>query len=224
MKMTLRPLLGTISSVLFIWSCQEQKKDTTQDPKQQQEKPVTAPESIISLEQADAIYENYSKHRVEVITQYETQTRAPEQTFIPARFVDFDYQTLKQYLKYVEQEAKKANVEKISTLRLYFANYPNEQKFPDGKRVVHPRQNSIFMLPTMDINGENEGFYIGTDGKAKLISDWKTDQEEGLGGITEPRRTYASMVPNISLNTNLYGGTSLVLNRGNGGPPPKTDF
>lgn len=217
-------ILALSAFVLTMGSCAEKKQPKQE--KEQIQKEVKAPESIISLKEANSIYDNYTKHRVSLIENYETEQRAPSEEFISARFVDFDYKTIKNYIAYVDQEASKAGVKEVTKLRLYFANYPNEGKFSDGKRIVHPRQNSVFMVPTLDKNGENYGFYIGDDGKAQLISDWKQGNKVGMGLDTSNpnKKAYASMTPTFTLNSNLQGGRSLTLNRGNGGPPPKTEF
>jgi hypothetical protein len=153
------------------------------------------------------------------------QQRAPEEKFEASRFVDFDYETIKQYIAYIDQEAEKAGVKKVSKLRLYFANYPNEDKFPNGIKVVHKRQNSIFMVPTLDMEGINYGFYIGSNGNAVLIKDWKDNLKDGLGLAFEKNgKSYAGFSSNLFLTSSLQEGKSLALNFGQGGPPPKTDF
>ncbi|MFT5736001.1 MAG: hypothetical protein ACI9SG_000334 [Maribacter sp.] len=187
---------------------------------------ILPPSHIISLEQAKSTYDNYTKHRINLIEPYETEQRVPEEKFEPARFVDFDYEMIKDYIQYVDQEAKKAGVKKVTKLRMYFANYPNEKKFKDGKEVVHPRQNSLFLLPTLEKNGGDYGFYIGDDGKAKLIIDWKDNPlKKGIGSVLKKERTArASIVPNFFSNVGLYSGQSLILNRSGSGPPPRTEF
>ncbi|MBQ4914303.1 hypothetical protein J8L85_07645 [Maribacter sp. MMG018] len=207
-------------AVLLLTSCnQPQKKEHHDDSPAPPE--VEAPSNIISLKEANVIYDNYSKHRVNPIVQYETKERAPEKKFEPSRYVDFDYETIKQYIDYVEQEAKKAGVKKITKLRLYYANYPDQEKFPNGKKVIHKRQNSIFIVPTLEMQGTNYGFYIAGDGKAALIRDWKDDSKEGLGAShNKKQKAYAG----FSLNSNLQTSKSLALNFGQSGPPPKTDF
>ena len=143
------------------------------------------------------------------------------EAFEAARFVDFDYDTVKQYIDYIDQEAAKAGVKKVTKLRLYFANYPKNKEFPDKKEVVHPRQNSIFMVPTLDRDGINYGFYIGPNGEASLIADRIVGKGNGMGLLDEkPQKAYAG----FSLNSSLYAGGSLTLNFGHGGPPPATDF
>lgn len=223
-------LLGLLSAfaILLLGNCQENNKTKSQQEEYQTLKTnpvVDPPSNIISLEQADAIYTNYGTHRVAVIENYETKERAPEEKFQASRFVDFDYQMIKDYIAFVDQEAAKAGVKKVSKLRMYFANYPNEKKFPDGKEVVHQRQNSIFLLPTMPINGGDFGFYIGDDGEAKLITDWQSERQDGIGYLSnKTEKNHASLVPTFYTGSSLSGGQSLTLNYGNAGPPPRTDF
>jgi hypothetical protein len=219
-------VIMTVLAVSLV-NCKNQEKQGPQNeespkPEEAPAKLIQAPEHIISLEEAESIYNNYSTHRATLIQNYETKQRAPEQNFEVARFVDFDYDTIKQYLAYVEQESQKAGVKEITKLRIYFANYPDEKTFADGKEVVHPRQNTVFLVPTLDKGGENYAFYIGGDGKPKLIIDRKRD---GMGSLNEnSTKSYASLVPSFWLNSNLYNGTSLTLNRSGSGPPPHSDF
>ena len=210
-------------ALITIFGCNQQRKENIPDRKDQPI--VEAPANIISLNEANDIYDNYSKHRVGIIETYETQQRLPEEKFEASRFVDFDYETMKQYIAYLDQEAAAGGVKKITKLRLYFANYPNDDKFPNGKNVIHKRQNSIFMVPTLDEKGVNYGFFIGSDGRAELIKDWKATTNDGLGlAIENTQKSEASIAPNFSLKTSLQGSKSLAFNFGQGGPPPKTDF
>lgn len=212
--------------VFSVTNCGDGNQKPQKENSQEENPPaVEAPTNIVSLEQADAIYTNYSKHRIPAIEIYETKKRAPSEAFEAARFVDFDYQMIKDYIAFVDQEAANAGVKKVTKLRMYFANYPNENKFSDGKKVVHQRQNSIFLVPTIATNDGDYAFYIGDDGKPKLIADWKAEMQNGMGTIMKQQsREQAILVPNFFANTNLFVGQSLTLNFGQGGPPPKTDF
>lgn len=219
--------LITLFIIVVFTNCNENNKTKPQLEEQEEKLTlVEAPLNIISIQQADAIYTNYSKHRIPMIENYETKERSPSAKFEAARFVDFDYETLKNYIAYVDQEAANAGVKKVTKLRMYFANYPDENTFKDGKKVVHPRQNSLFLLPTLEKDGGNYSFYIGDDGKPKLVIDWKDNQlEKGMGSILEQSNTArASIVPNFFSNSNSYNSKSLILNRSGSGPPPKTEF
>ena len=219
--MTSKILCFFIISAIF--GCNQQQKEDAPNPKNPPI--VDAPTNIISLNEANAIYDNYSKHRVSLIESYETQQRQPDEKFEASRFVDFDYDAIKQYIAYIDQEALAGGVKKVTKLRLYFANYPNEDKFPNGKKVIHKRQNSIFIVPTLEQGGINYGFFIGSNGTAELIKDWKGSSSEGIGSsFNNKQEAQAGFIPKFSLNTSLQSSKSLALNFGQGGPPPKTDF
>lgn len=218
-----KQLLRNVAALAFLGftfiSCNETGKEKPQqDPEEEPKEPkeIKAPENIISIEDASAIYKNYTDYRVPEIVRYETQQRAPSEKFEAARFVDFDYQMIKDYIDYVDKEAENAGVKKVTKLRVYFANYPNEAKFKDGKDVVHPRQNTVFLVPTMAADGGNFGFYIGDDGKAKLLKE----RVNNLNGDSD--KSEASILPSFS--TMFYSSKSLILNRGHDGPPPFGDF
>lgn len=221
MKNNRKTAIAFVASVLLLASsCQQgPKKDGTdpEKPEKPRDEQVSPPRGIISLDESKSLYDNYTKHRWELIQKYEMERKSDEE-FVPARYSDFDYTTIKQYLAFVEQEAKEAGVD-VSTLRIYFANYPDQERFPDGEKVVHPRQNSIFMVPTMKVDGQNWGFYIGADGKAKLIKN--AVGETGIGSTSgQGERAQASLVPSLSA---AFKDQSLNLNHGNSEPPPHTD-
>ena len=200
--------------LLLLGACQEApKKEEPTEPGQEK---IAPPEGIISLEESKSLYDNYTKNRIDIIRTFEAERNADEK-FIPARFTSFTYADIKQYMQYVEQEAEEAGV-KVASLRLYFANYPYKPDFPDGKKIVHPRQNSIFIVPTTMIDGKEKGFYIGSDGKAKPIRAVVGTKE--TGEESEPNTSQASFAPSLFQG----GDTSLNLNHGGSGPPPYTDF
>ncbi len=207
------------SMLLLLGSCQQgAKKEESTDPTTSepvQAEPVAPPKGIISLEESKSLYDNYTKNRVDMIERMELE-QYPDEKFEATRFTSFNYSDIKQYIAYIEQEAAEANVD-ISSLRLYFANYPNTPNFPNGQKVVHPRQNSIFIVPTIKVDGEDYGFYIGADGNAKLIKDAVGNSE--TGSTANKDKSYASMVPVF-----LQDEKSLNLNHGSSGPPPYGDF
>ena len=133
-------------SILFLaFGCQEQ----SEKPKTES---VKAPEQIISTNQAQELFDNYSSRRAPLIQKFEDSLNK-ESRFDVARYGYYDYKTIKKYIAYIEQEAEKAKVE-ISTLRFYFGNYPNKKQFADGRKVKHPRQNSFFIVPTLKKDGK----------------------------------------------------------------------
>lgn len=203
------------SFFLLMTSCHQEKEEPRKE--------VKPPKDIISIKESKSLYDNYSRNRVAPILAYEREANDDED-FEVARYVDFDYKVMKQYIAFVEQEAKKTKVD-VSTFRMYFANYPNSEKFPDGKKVVHPRQNSIFVLPTLVKNGENMGFYIGADGEAKLVRNAVKGDAQGYGVVNlERNQSQASFVPNFAASAMFQADQSLIMNHGQSGPPPPGDF
>ena len=176
------------------------------------------------------MYDAYGERRVGLIEHYENEQN-PGKKFDVARFGYYDYQTIKDYMAFIEQEAKKANVE-ISTLRFYFSNYPDQKTFGDGREIKHPRQNSFFIIPTIKAgNNEDYAFYIreGDDGASRpmLLTDNLNPKQEGNlnGDGSKERKSEASFVPSsASLSAPMYAkNQSLILNEGDMIPPPYRD-
>ncbi len=233
-------------------NCKDQKSQNPDDkPKQET---VERPTQIIEVDVAREQYLTYEKRRVGLIQKYEDSIdgydekgqRPLEQNgqqaqqdpndpngarFDVARYVYWDYKTIKDYLKYIEQEAEAANIE-ISTLRFYFSNYP-----PNDKSAVHPRQNSIIITPTLHENNREYIFAIDDRDiknlKPQLLSDSfvpiDAPQEKGMGQLNgEEERSYASFLPFGSTTTNnlatpYMAGRSVSMNRGTGAPPPHNE-
>ena len=227
MKNVQTPFLVLCGAVcVLLGSCDTQVKKTEAAEERTVEK-VAPPKDLISLKEAKSRFDSYSKNRVPIIQAYEAE-RDPEQNFVVGRFVSFDYKMIKQYMDYVEQESEKAGVE-VESLRFYFSNLPEGENYPNGRKVVHPRQNGIFILPTTHNAERNQefGFYIGADGKAKLIRDWSAALKAGasLTPSFSSKSAQASLNPfNWKPSASLQGEGSLILNFGQAAPPPPSDF
>lgn len=218
-KMTNRFLLLIFTSLLFI-ACEN--PNHTEPPYEGPPK-----DNIISVERAQEMYDAYSERRSGIIQKYEDSVLPSPEKFTPTRYAEYDLNTIKQYIAYIEHEAKEANVD-INTLRFYLSNYPNSDKFPNGDLVKYPRRNSFFVVPTMSYKGENVGFSIeeidgkytavplkGRNSKEERTQD--NDQTDSTGQMNE-----AGFF--ISNNATIVGGTtSLILNDGTLAPPPGND-
>ncbi|MEO0570363.1 MAG: hypothetical protein AAF039_01585 [Bacteroidota bacterium] len=201
-----------VAALLLLGACNPQpKKEAEPEMMDQEAEKVDAPKEIISLDEAKELCDNYETRRITSILEFERAESGDEEKFIPTQFVAFKLETLKTYIKYVEQEAKKANVT-ADSLRVYLGNY--------GKEGSDPNRNTVFVLPTAKVGNEYGGFYIdGTE--AKLIRNYWPGGENG-GQEGEPR-SKASFVPTLNASL-MQGGGSLVMNRGQSGPPPYGDF
>ncbi|MBU2996953.1 hypothetical protein KO500_10930 [Cellulophaga baltica] len=211
-------IYGLLVITSFLISCNETKKE------------VNAPDQIISISEAKLEYDNYTEKRAKLIELTE-EPYEDGSSFVASRYGDYDIETIKNYIAYVEQEAKEAGV-KIETLRFYFSTYPNKKDFPDKKEVKHPRQNSFFILPTMRVDTFNYGFYIKNLGdekkEAALIRDYPEVINNESGVIQDQTtKSHATLTPSLNINSNkLFSeDESLIINKGNMGPPPNnSDF
>lgn len=223
---TKKILLSSIASVVFIISlnsCAEKVE------KQKEEASlVVAPAQIVLIDQAKSMYDNYSERRSPLIQRYEDSINGGKEKFDVARYVSYDYETIKQYLAFIEQEAAKANVE-ISGLRFYLSNYPDKAIFDNGDSIKHPRQNSVMLSPTLKKGERDYIFYIRGTGEyeqAVLLTDSFGELgAEGMGNNTNKTgNSYASFIPNLNssatTSTSFFASTSLTMNRGSGAPPP----
>ena len=222
--MKIKIIFGGIAivSTLFL-GCNDQKKS----PEALINEEVKPPSQIISIDEAKSVYDNYTVKRASLIEASEAPLEDGSK-FIASRYGDYSIEDMKQYIAYVEQEAKVAGV-KVETLRLYFSTYPDKKEFPDKKKVKHPRQNSFFIVPTMKVDTMNLGFYIKNlgDGKkeAVLIRDYPGMMDGKIGETNKTYKSFASMVPNFNFSA-YQGDESLILNDSHMSPPPKggSDF
>ncbi|AFL81793.1 hypothetical protein Aeqsu_2333 [Aequorivita sublithincola DSM 14238] len=214
-KMTNRFLLLIFTSLLFI-ACEN---PTHTEP------PYEGPpkDNIISVEQAQEMYDAYSERRSGIIQKYEDSVLPSPEKFTPTRYAEYDLKTIKQYIAYIEHEAKEANVD-INTLRFYLSNYPNSDKFPNGDVVKYPRRNSFFVVPTMSYKGENVGFSIeDIDGKYTAVPlKGRNSNEERTQDNDQTDSTGQMNEAGFFMSNNATVGetTSLILNDGTITPPP----
>lgn len=237
-------VLRTFLTTLFLFalvSCEHKKED------KKTETPVSPPEQIVTVKQAKGYYDNYSERRVRLIQRYEDsinrrrmgddirqmkQEKGKEKSaamvegpakFDVARYVYYDYKTIKKYIEFIDQQAAAAKVD-ISTLRFYFSNYP------DSTQYVHPRQNSIMISPALHKDKREYLFYIDDSDpknpRPVLLTDSFKRSKVQIGAVSEAEeKAYASMMPSFSAPnaTVVYpynGGQSLTMNKGTGVPPP----
>lgn len=139
------------------------------------------------------------------------QKRASQQIdggFQPTRYGFSDFESLKKYMSFIEQEAEKANV-KISTLRFYFANYPDKDNFDNNTKVKEPRRNTLVFVPTVNTGDEEFAFFTADDSedgerKAFLLTEELVENNESFGGNGKDK---ASFFP----KSNLFRPTLIAL-------------
>lgn len=193
------PLVGIL---LLSTSCQEQPKKENQETTIEKMEQIVyeAPEQIISLAEADTLFVNYKDRRASSIIKMEADYQEDGKPFVPAQFVSFDIEVLKNYIGYVEQEAKNGGVQ-ADSLRIYLGNYGKTKNKKD-------RLNTVFLVPTAKTDDGYGGIYLD-DGNAKLIRDyWKSNSEED-----GEEKSKASFLPNFSTSM-MNNHESLILNFG----------
>ncbi|MRI02144.1 hypothetical protein GH721_16485 [Kriegella sp. EG-1] len=244
---------GTHPSFLFLLTfcliflnCKDKKIETPNKENFPEEITAERPDEIIEIDQAHKQYLTYEKRRVNLIQQYEDSIdgqrkgfkfEAPKKgdkdpngnRFDVARYVYWDYQTIKNYLNYIEKEAAAANVD-ISTLRFCFTN-----NLPENKSAIHPRQNSIIITPTIKENNREYIFAIDDSDIKNIKPQLLTDdfvpileplEGNGQNNLNNDEKAYASFFPNSIANKTtanpspFYAARSVSLNKGNSAPPP----
>ena len=227
-----------LSIFIFSFTSCEVKKEKVEVPK------IQAPAQIVKIEEAKKMYDRYEDRRVPLIQRYEDsinrqgidekmqqmqqnqdKAKADEgpAKFDVARYVYYDYKTIKDYMTFIEQQAEAANVD-ISSIRFYLSNYPDDAQY------VHPRQNSIMISPALKKDNREYLFYIDDSDPQNpmpvLLGDNFGPVKSGTGATTfEDSKAYASFAPSLPKTNNAAvltqnGGQSLTMNRGSGAPPP----
>lgn len=202
--------LGVLS-LIFSMSCKPDGEDT-----QAEGKPVDRPGQIITVERAATLFKEYTERRVpHVVMELDS---AEQEQFIPARYTDFDYEVIKQYISYIEQEAAAAKKD-IKSLRIYYAVYPPN----NGNRS---KKSTVFLVPTTEFEGENRAFKVDHQNGEAVATAIPWDFGTGIKqvGMSEApvQRQYATFGPApAKLNaTPALSNGSLILNEGNTAPPP----
>jgi hypothetical protein len=217
-------IVSLLTFVVVLFSACEEPK-----PKDDEPILVEAPKQIISIEQAKQMYDTYSERRIPIIKEYEGLNNDSTE-FMPTRLAEYDYETLKQYLSYIENEAREAGVE-INKLRFYLVNYPDAEKFDDGTPVKYPRQNSFFMVPTLKRDGGDYAFLTDDDGQgnrvAVLVKDRvrRSGRQQNTTGyrMRKPALGRGMLAINPYFQDGGDGEHSLVFNEAHVIPPPPQD-
>lgn len=103
---------------------------------------VEKPKQAISYEKAKVLQEEYNRTRANFLNEYlRSKGVLKKENEEDVRDVWFDLKVLKQYIAYVEAEAKKQGHKNLG-LRVVLGAYPNNLKYPD------PGFATVFFMPT----------------------------------------------------------------------------
>ena len=225
-----RKFVFRISVVLILLigviGCDGCKNGTDPITGDQEVKKKEVEDIIISEDQAKIRFENYGEHRAKIIKAYEnngrrlcdpipqkpknpkskmqeqkkTANQKENKEFVPVEYTYYDFEQFKKYIKFIEQETKKGGA-KITNLRVYFANYP-EDEGGDDKR----KRNTVMFVPTIKVGDKEFTYYLsdeGNEGKIRpiLLNDsFAIAKNQGSVGSLEISKegNKASILPNIS--------------------------
>ena len=73
--------------------------------------------------------------------------------FSDAKYVEYDLETLKQYINYVDRKADSLNVVKPK-IRIAFGQYPSDRVIDRRQKKKYMGYQTVFMVPIDEINGE----------------------------------------------------------------------
>lgn len=169
---------------------------------------VGTPKKIISIEKAKNYFDNYTTNRERIIKMYmdsidvdnvfESNANRIDiglPSFEPTRYVEFNYDDMKEYLKYIESQSKSVK-KNIKTLRVYLGNKPKDDSIKS-----HQGKNTVFIVPTVAFGNKTKGFYIeqvGENKKAIPLKDNLSDiQGQGQGTSAARHKKDSSKVYSV---------------------------
>lgn len=142
--------LSAILIVLFLLnSCKDSPKDDFSFDDLQKE-------HIISVNQGLQMYNEFKRNR-DSLLQPKLRDLYQDSTFVDTKFVSFSLEDMKAYLAFIDEIQKQNPNYDISGLRVYFAAYPNAKSFRN-KDIKNPRQQTIFMAPTVNIGNVDKQY------------------------------------------------------------------
>lgn len=173
---TLKSTISLFGILLLLSACGEKPHNNDDhDDDHHEGAEVAAPANIISVVQADTLYQEYGNKRVDLIQNAQNvdengEPIDPEDPrFVPAtRALVIDYNVLKAYIAFIDKEAKNSKVA-VKSMRIYLGKYP-DQGSANGKR---PGSETVFMNPTTIFDGGNEASFAiqnNADGTSTAVS------------------------------------------------------
>lgn len=193
---TIKLLALLFVSVIILEGCNEKPAHPTEGGS------IPPPKIIIDVQEAEDMYHRYGKDIVPILEKNNPNLKA-------TRSLSIDYNTLKDYLAFIEQEAEEANKTEISGLRIYFAKYEDSKN--DGRATV-------FLNPIMEAGAigdlrDDVSFAIKTEnGKSTAVPVGKLIKKPTTGSN---RADLTMPIQN--------GVQSLAANDFPWSPPPNSD-
>jgi hypothetical protein len=220
----------------FVFSCGQQPK---KEVLTEFVKPVDGlvKNHLIPANQGKEMFREFEKNRIEVLDTI-LKERYEDDDFEDTKFIWYSLDELKAYLEYIEQIQIANPKQDVSGLRIYFGAYPNSSKFTEGKSIKHPKQQTIFMVPTVALGKggfkyetmNHLPFIIQSDSDNELSGSFEIVDELMLDYNKKKRLEMfrqnsqniekAGVSFNISLSPRRVAETSTMYNEGEMAPPP----
>ena len=221
---------------MFLFSCDKKTSDVKQESAREiKVKDNALEEHLISVNQGTEMYHEFDENRIKVLAKtLKDKYKNPD--FNDTQFIWYALEDLKAYIEYVEAIQKANPKQDVSGLRIYFGAYPDSGKFKDGKKIKLPGQQTVFMVPTVAIEGGSKEynalnhlpFVINSKATNSLNGDFKiiddlmnsTSKKERLNLFYKKSQNFQT----AGFNTNTFTGSTaelkMIFNEGEMIPPP----
>ena len=230
MKTIYRISILALSLALFIVSC-----DSKEDNRSFEN---ILKNHIISKEQGIEMFNEFQRNRTDIVEPI-LQKKYGDGSFEDTKFVWLSLEDMKEYMAFLEAIQKENPKKDVSGVRVYFAAYPDKQRF-ENRRIKHPKQQTFFMIPTVNSgwkdrnNNENVKHlpfvieYNGNNplkGKFKVVKRLMLDYEKE-GRYNDYNKRNGIQEGNFNLLKTLApkykGTTNTLFNEGEMSPPPNS--
>ncbi|GAA3508992.1 hypothetical protein GCM10022393_21250 [Aquimarina addita] len=223
----IKPYLVIAFALILATSCKEAGQTTTISPELDEykkkiegyEKEITELKELLDLEKnrkepTNIIQSDFAK---EIYHQYDERaalinkvvgTDGNGNPFNATRYLSYDLDQLKSYIKYIESKSRKAGV-KPTGVNFYFALYPKDYVRDDKKDYA--KRQTFFVAPTYSKTDDGETAHIAYT----LDNDFKIVDLHKLLEV----RIAAQKAGFFSSSASLIEDNSLVGNELGGSPP-----
>ncbi|WP_299678116.1 hypothetical protein [uncultured Dokdonia sp.] len=202
--MKLNPLLFIICCLALFLSCEEDNSIVNETANSITTLP---PKNIIPVTDANIMYQEYGAERAKFLEENLIK-KSSLNSYQATRTFMLDFQTLKQYITYIEQESLNAGVN-IESLGFYFSKYPdNNGKLSFEIKNQNAGAETLFLNPMATFNTDSESV-------SYAIQKKKNGESRAV-----PVGEVLKLIKNKEITANEI--KSLAGNHGGKRPPPST--
>ncbi len=208
----------SLLSLLILSSCENPKCNCDDELKE-----VEEPQNIISVQTADKLYKDYGTKRADLIERLENVTENGDT--IPkedkrykkaTRAIAMPYKQLKEYLKYIEQQADSAGVE-IIDMRFYFGKYEDSlsNKKNKGRETIFLNPTAEFTLADGKKDTVSYAIIKGKNGKKRAVMVGSILKGEGYEEVKETNSmagNHGTLFPLLRMMRTIFSGRAVQSN------------